>query len=163
MLIERSDWNSSDIRIKYDEKQGFSSFLGKDIFLLKEGHWTTSFGKMYNPSYAMYGIWHELIFHCVMGCGHEQQNTRGGGVAWSDFLYEDFKNRFGWDREQVDAWKVAESGDNYMGTDYDSLSNTHYYYDGRYTEDGKGTGNFNYMPSRMDIKYIQLLHGNGLS
>lgn len=162
-LVESLEWDDSDIRIKYDEKQGWSSFTGQDIYKLTKGHWTTSFGKLYSPSYAFYAIWHELVFHCCMGAGHEHQNRRGNPIRWSEHLYVNFKERFGWDEHQVADWIVAESGDNYLGTDYDRHSNTGYFYDDKFTLNGRGSGQFNYSPSVMDLAYGQKLWGNGLT
>lgn len=154
-------WESSDFRIICADSLGFTSFMGKDIFLLDSTHWTTSLGEEYYYSYVQYATQHELFGHCIMGLDHEHHNRKGRAIDWNrEVLDASFKKRFGWDSDRVTQWiNRFETG--YVSTDFDPKSFMMYVYDCSFTNDGYGCGHFNYIMSMKDIETAWRLHGNG--
>lgn len=161
-FVKGESWESSDIRIICADSLGYTSFAGKDIFKLDSTHWTTSLGKEYYPAYVQYATQHELYGHLFCGLDHEHHNRKGRAIDWNrDVLDASFKKRFGWDSDRVTQW-INRQQVGYISTDFNPSSFMMYVYDCSFTNDGFGCGQFNYLPSKVDIETFWSLHGNGL-
>jgi hypothetical protein len=141
------------VRVRFQDKGGSSSLIGKGCLSASAGSFTMTFGWM-----DVATIIHE--FGHALGMLHEHQNP-AGGIKWNEeAVYAWAQQTQGWDQETTyENILKPYAANEISGSIFDPKSVMLYFFSGALTLNGVGTQR-NMRMSETDLKYLASTYGS---